>query len=240
MSWNEARSRNRIREHLKTVPEFDDHITLAKRAHAMAEDRGLMSTLPTRKAKLVEGAHVYGQLLDFDKLVSDQNNHETEETHRNVLRFLNAHYRLWDTIVDKDNSDRVDYHGARLHAIVTTPENNPRGQVERAVALASKLNEATKRVAAAYGFPARIRFGIDQGKCLAMTTGRAYEKDTLFFGAPANHAAKLAASRDEEGIYIAPGAMTAAGSTASRKTISGDMAFDEQFVAGATRRYDFG
>jgi Adenylate and Guanylate cyclase catalytic domain len=239
MAWNEARSRKRIQEHLKTVPQFDDHIALAKAVRALAEDRGLMSRLPSRKASVVEGAHIYGQLLDFDDLVADRNQGETERSHRNILRFLNMHYRLWDAIVDNDDADRVDYHGARLHAIVTSPEGNPQGQVERAVALASKLNDATKRVAAAYGFPARIRFGIDQGKCLAMTTGRAYEKDTLFFGPPANHAAKLAAARDEEGIYVAPGAQTAAGATASRKTLTGDMAFDEQFVAQAARRYSF-
>jgi class 3 adenylate cyclase len=239
MSWNEARSRKRIREHLKTVPQFDEHITLAKRASVMAEDRGLMATLPQRRAFVVEGAHVYGQLLDFDKLVADKNNQETEESHRNVLRSLDMHYRLWDSIIDNDESDRVDYHGARLHAIVTAPEGDPRGQTERAVALAVKLNEATKRVAAAYGFPSRIRFGIDQGKCVAMTTGRAHEKDTLFFGAPANHAAKLAAARDEEGIFVAPGAQSAAGSSASRKTYTGDIAFDEGFVAQASQRHQF-
>ena len=239
MAWNEARSRKRIQEHLKTVPQFDDHITLAKDARAMADDHGLMAQLPTRRAFVVEGAHIYGQLLDFDDLVADRNNGETEHSHRNVLRFLNMHYRLWDSIADNDDADRVDYHGARLHAIVTSPEGDPRGQVERAVALAFKLNDATKRIAKAYGFPARIRFGIDQGKCVAMTTGRAHEKDTLFFGAPANHAAKLAASRDEEGIYVAAGAERVAGSSASRRTTIGDMAFDERFIADAARRHTF-
>ncbi len=239
MSWSEARSSKRIQEHLKTVPKFDERVTLAKDARAMTEDRGLIAALPARRASVVEGAHVYGQLLDFDRLVADQHNNETDQSHRNVLRFLNMHYRLWDAIVHNDDADRVDYHGARLHAIVTTPEGDPRAQVERAVALASKLNDATKSVAAAFSLPARVRFGIDQGKCVAMTTGRAYEKDILFFGAPANHAAKLAASRDEEGIYVAVGAVSAAGSAASRRTITGDMIFDEQFVAEASRRYKF-
>jgi len=33
----------------------------------------------------------------------------------------------------------------------------------------------------------------DHGSCLAMSTGRSHDKDTLFLGRPANHAAKLAA-----------------------------------------------
>jgi hypothetical protein len=31
-----------------------------------------------------------------------------------VLSFLNMHYRVWDSIVDGESGDRVDYHGARL------------------------------------------------------------------------------------------------------------------------------
>lgn len=239
MAWNAARSRKRIEEHLKTAPQFDQHISLAKRAYAMAEDRGLMSTLTSRRASLVEGAHLYGQLLDFDRLVADQNRQETEQSHRNVLRFLDMHYRLWDSIVGQDDSERVDYHGARLHAVIPSPEGDPRGQTERAVALAVKLNTASKQIASAYGFPARIRFGIDQGKCLAMTTGRAHEKDVLFFGAPANYAAKLAAARDEEGIFVAPGAQIAAGPSGSKRTVTGDIAFDEQFVLDSSRRHSF-
>jgi class 3 adenylate cyclase len=238
MTWSETRSRKRIYEHLETVPQFDERITLAKHVRAMAEDRGLMSRLPASRAFVVEGAHLYGQLLDFEKIVADHDI-ETEDSHQRVLRFLNMHYRLWDSIVDNDDADRVDYHGARLHAIITSPEGDPRGQIERAVALASKLNDATKRIAGAYGFPARIRFGIDQGNCLAMTTGRAHEKDTLFFGAPANHAAKLAAASDEEGIFVSADAQRLAGSSATRRTTFGDMAFDEQFIAEASRRHSF-
>lgn len=199
----------------------------------------MRESAPASRAFVVEGAHIYGHLLDFEKLVADRDNRETEESHQSVLRFLNMHYRLWDSILDDDDAYRVDYHGARLHAIVTSPEDDPRGQIERAVALAAKLNDATKRIAAAYGFPARVRFGIDQGKCLAMTTGRALEKDTLFFGAPANHAAKLAAARDEEGIFVAESAQAIAGSRTARRTPVGDMAFDEQFVAEASRRHSF-
>jgi len=240
MSWSEARSRERIRNHLKTVPQFDDQISLAAMSDkAMAEDRGLLSTFTTGRAKVVEGAHLYAQLLDFDNLVVDQNKIETEESHRNVLRFLNMHYRLWDTIIGDHDSDRVDYHGARLHAIIVSPEGDGRAQTARAVALAHQLNDATRRVGSAYGFPTRIRFGIAQGKCLALTTGRDHDKDVLFLGSPANHAAKLAAARDEAGVYIAPAAQMIVGANASRKTSTGDMALDEMFLADAARAYPF-
>lgn len=240
MRWNLSRAKKRIQEHLKTVPQFDDHITLAKHGRLALDARkgGLMARLPTRRAFVVEGAHLYGQLLDFDRLVADQNDQETDNSHRNVLRFLHMHYRLWDSIVENDDADRIDYHGARLHAVVTSPEGDPRGQTERAVALAAKLTEASKRISSTYGFPARIRFGIDQGRCLAMSTGRDHEKDTLFLGAPANHAAKLAA-RGEEGIYVAPGAQSAVGTSVLRKSLTGDAMFEPRFVAAASQRHSF-
>jgi class 3 adenylate cyclase len=111
------------------------------------------------------------------------------------------HYRVWDGIVDGESSDRVDYHGARMHAVITSPAGDPVAQLKRAIALAKKLEEAAKQVGSAHGFPSRIRFGIDHGKCLAMTTGRSLEKDTLFLGRPANHAAKLAADGDGRGSF---------------------------------------
>jgi class 3 adenylate cyclase len=158
--------------------------------------------MPLREAFVVEGAHLYGQLLDFDDLVTEHGQ-ETEAAHRRLLRFLNIHYRVWDSLVDGDDGDRIDYHGARLHAVIASPIGDPAAQIERAVALARKLTEAARKVGGSHGFPSRIRFGIDHGKCLAMTTGRgAHEKDTLFLGRPANHAAKLVASGAEQGIFL--------------------------------------
>ena len=73
---------------------------------------------------------------------------------------LDLQYRLWDSIVQGDEADRVDFHGTRMHAIVSEP-SEPTEQIERAVALAVELGNATRRIAAFYDVPMRIRFGID-------------------------------------------------------------------------------
>ncbi len=241
MSWNEARSRKRIQEHQKTVPEFDDKITLAKYTGVVVEARkkGLMDTLSARRAFVVEGAHVYGQLLDFDAIAADSHGDETEHSHRELLQFLDLFYRLWDGIAEATASDRVDYHGARMHAVVTQPENDPAGQVERAYALATQLAEASRRIAAAAGFNARIRFGIDQGRCLAMTTGRAHEKDTLFLGSPANHAAKKVAESDEEGIFFVDGLRERLTNSQLTKSATGRVQLNEQAAKRALEIYKF-
>ena len=241
MSWNEARSRKRIREHLKTVPRFDSKLTLARQSRMLVEARakGLMDSLSTRTAFVVEGAHLYGQLLDFDRLASESNGNETEASHRILLQMLDTQYRLWDAIVENDEADRVDYHGARMHTIVSSP-SEPVRQIERAAALAVKLGNATRRIASFYDVPMRIRFGIDQGKCVALTTGRAHERDTLFLGSPANHAAKIAASDDEEGIYLTPWAQSIVGeSNLVAAAPDGTKVLRDAFFDQALRRNPF-
>jgi hypothetical protein len=239
MPWNAARAESRIRSHLRTVPSVDPNVTLAKHVADMAQDRGLVERLPIRRTFFVEGVHLYGQLLDFDRLIVD-NNHETTLSHERVLQFLDMHYRVWDGIVDDQNCDRIDYHGARLHAVVTRPDTDPKAQLERAIALAAKLTEASANVGRAHGFPGRVRFGLDHGKCLAMTTGRAHERDTLFLGSPANHAAKLAAQTDKEGIFLTENAQRVLGRSGLTKDASRQhLALDEALVRDAARRHRF-
>jgi class 3 adenylate cyclase len=240
MTWNAARAKARIQKHLITVPAVEDGVTLAKHIATLKEarKRGDLGEFSTRRTFLVEGVHLYGQLLDFDDLAMEQGR-ETERSHSRVLQFLHTYYRIWDAIVGDDDGHRVDYHGARMHAVVTEPAGDPRGQIERAVALANKLAEAAKQVGDAYGFPARIRFGIDHGRCLAMATGHAHEKDTLFLGAPANHAAKKAAQAGGPGVFLADGALRVVGAQAVAKSATGDMFLTESFARDAASRYRF-
>ncbi len=128
MSWNADRAKSRIREHLKTVPEVDRHVALDS---AVLAKRGLLSRMPLREAFVVEGAHLYGQLLDFEDLVTEHGQ-ETETAHRRLLRFLNMHYRVWDSLVDGDDGDRIDYHGVRLHAVIASPVGDPAAQIGEA------------------------------------------------------------------------------------------------------------
>jgi class 3 adenylate cyclase len=236
MAWKADRAEARIRAHLNTVPAVASNVALDS-ALIKKQRSGLIERLPVRQAAVVEGVHLYGNLLDFESLVAENGN-ETEASHRRLLGFLNMHYRVWDAIVDGESSDRVDYHGGRLHAVVTEPAGDPAGRIERAIALAKKLDDAAKKVGAAHGYPSRIRFGIDYGSCLAMSTGRSHEKDILFLGRPANHAAKLAAQSNEEGIFLTETAQRHLAPSAFKKSM-GQVALDEAYVRGATRRYQF-
>jgi hypothetical protein len=167
MSWSDQRSRKRIAEFLVTVPALDETISLEQQNRILAEARAKkgLDQISARRAFVVEGAHLYGELLDFDDVVAERDGHETESSQRSALSFLSMHYRLWDEIAQDEDANRVDYHGSRMHSVVTDPEGDARAQIQRAVALAVRLGTATKEVAARFGFPSRIRFGIDQGRC---------------------------------------------------------------------------
>jgi len=239
MSWNQARAEKRIAHHLTTVPIFDETITLAEQSRkiVLARKNENLDDLSTRAAFVVEGAHLYGYLLDYDTLVADNDGVETQETHEALLRFLDAQYKLWDSIVVSHDADRVDYHGARLHAVVSEPLNDAKGQIEKAIALASELNAATRKIALALGFVARVRFGIDQGKCLALTTGRGHDRDTLFMGTPANYAAKLAADGDEEGTFLTESASNKLKTGNLSKSLRGQYFANQAAIAEASLIY---
>lgn len=201
--WKAPRSRERIKAFIEKAPTVDRDIHLMRaRSATLAK---ATAAYPRGRAVLVEGAHVYGQLTKFESIVADAFRGESEETHQRILQFLDAFYKVWDSMVEEGGADTVDFHGPRLHAIVTNPEGDPKTQVQKAVALATALSSSAKMLGDAFGFPAEIRFGIDHGKCLAMTTGREHETETLFLGSAANHAAKLAAGK-EPGIYLTPSA----------------------------------
>ena len=71
-----------------------------------------------------------------------------------------------------------------------------------------------------------------------MTTGRSHEKDTLFLGRPANHAAKLASESDQEGIYLTELAQQRAAAGAMHKSF-GQIALDEAYVRNAVQKHRF-
>lgn len=241
MVWKRDRAQARIKQHMQSAPTVDSNVTLAehrllaKKSFAEARAAG---RFPNARAVAVTGAHVYGVLLDFDDQVVDSARQETEASHKRVLEFLHVHYSVWDGIVDGEDALRIDFHGPRLHAVITEPKDNPREQVKRAVALAAKLEEAARRVGAAQNVPSRTRFGIDHGVCLALTTGRSHDTDTLFLGSPANHAAKLAAADLAPGIYLTHRAQTVE-SGKPADPMSKMARAETALLAEATRLYRF-
>ncbi|MBI0532000.1 adenylate/guanylate cyclase domain-containing protein [Sphingomonas sp. TX0522] len=221
MPWDEDRARKRIRRFIDSVPE--GQIVVEDFGSFLADSRmrkGAFSAAPVVEAALVDiprnraitthAVHVYANLVDFNSVLTDAGR-ETEASHRRALEFLHAHYGACDALIDEFEMQRVDFHGSRLHAVVLEPEG-PRNEGERvrtAVAFASAFREMVDRLAAEHPeFATRVRIGIDSGPAVAIDGGKGNEREPLFVGSPANHAAKLA-DGDGEGVELSPRAAAA-------------------------------
>lgn len=215
MSWNEERSRGRIRRFIDTVPQgeiiVEDFVEFAKRSKIIKAEAGLedlsereaLMHIPRNRAISTHGVHVYANLMRFNDVLVDAGR-ETEASHRRALEFLHAHYAACDALVVEFDLQRVDFHGSRLHAVVLTPEGreNEPERIRKGIAFAAAFQELVDRLGEEYPqFETPVRIGLDSGPAVAIDGGKSGEHEPLFIGSPANHAAKLAAG-DEPGLFV--------------------------------------
>ena len=222
MAWNENRARARIRKFIDSVPKGDIKVEDFRsylnetRAYMGISDaaaaKAALIDIPRNRAITTHGVHVYANLIDFNAVLTDVGR-ETEASHRRALEFLHAHYQACDLLIDEFELQRVDFHGARLHAVVLSPEGswNEGERVSVAVSFAAAFREMVLKLGQQFPkFQTGVCIGIDSGPAVAIDSGKHDEREPLFIGSPANHAAKLAAG-DSEGINLAPRAAAALG-----------------------------
>lgn len=215
MAWNEDRARARIRDFIGSVPEGDIRVEdfqaflsesrMQRGVFADASVRAALVDIPRNRAITTDAVHVYANLVDFNDVLIEAGR-ETEASHRRALEFLHLHYRGCDELIDQFEMQRVDFHGSRLHAVVLTPlgAENEGERVRIAVAFAAAFREMVERLGDDYPqFKTRVCIGVDSGPAVAIDSGRSDEREPLFVGSPANHAAKLATG-DEEGLNLSP------------------------------------
>lgn len=197
------------------VEDFRTFLTESRVQKAAFADTSVQAALldiPRNRAITTHGVHVYANLVDFNDVLTDAGR-ETEASHRRAFEFLNAHYRACDELVDQFEMQRVDFHGSRLHAVVLGPEGNEGERVRIAVGFAVAFRQMVERLGDEYpNFQTRVCIGIDSGPAVAIDSGRKDEREPLFIGSPANHAAKLA-DGGYEGLNLSPRAAAALGQT---------------------------
>ena len=225
MAWNEDSARKRIRDFMESVPQgdimvedFRTFLTEARVQKGMAADasvRAALVDIPRNRAITTDAVHIYANLIDFNDVLTEAGR-ETEASHKRALEFLHAHYQGCDELIDEFEMQRVDFHGSRLHAVVLAPEGaeNEGERVRVAVAFSAAFRELVERLGDKHpNFKTGVCIGIDSGPAVAIDSGRRGEREPLFIGSPANHAAKLADGTDE-GLNLSPGAASAIGQMA--------------------------
>ncbi len=247
MSWSQQKSLQRIRSFRASAPatainlrNFDQGYVSARKAsiqaglHRGGRAEPLIFDVPPDAAILVDGVHVYIQMLDFAAAMIERER-ETEASHRRVLSMLHLNYAACDQVAEEFEAQRVDFHGARMHAVIVSPPGpgNEKERAERALAFADAVKRAIEEVGRTteHGrYSTRVRVGVDSGPAVAVNSGTKDEREPLFLGAPANYAAKLAEG-DDEGIFMSNRVRRDLG---LQQLVANDILFSERHSAAST------
>lgn len=175
-----------------------------------------LSNIAVNEAYRVDGVHMYADILNLDEMLN-VTGVEGERCHQRTLRFLDLHYRAVTRVLDRVEGKRVDFQNQRLHALFVKPYNTEadaeKKRLQRAVSTAQLIIDVLKETDdEEESLPAaKVRIGIDTGRALAVNNGRRGNREPLFLGDPANHAAKIAGKGSAAGIFLTNAARTVLG-----------------------------
>lgn len=219
MSWSHSRAEGRIRKFASDAPEVkveryeDDFVRriTESRIIAKAEGRGIgdnppLYDLPDGTAVVTETVQVYVRPVNFNE-VRVAGGVSSEQGDARALSLLHLLYAAGDRVVEDAGAQRVDFHGPRMHGVVIEPrgEASLQERIATGLRLAEQMIELSRSAEARFfadlGLDIRFRVGIDAGPCVAINSGRSDEREPMFIGPAANHAAKLAMG-DEPGIFL--------------------------------------
>ncbi|TAK27008.1 MAG: transcriptional regulator [Myxococcaceae bacterium] len=213
-AWKRSISESRVRDALKALPSVEV-VDLTREI-----DLATVS-IPLTKAYRVDGVHTYIDIVNADQLL-DSDKTESERSHRRLLRYLHIFQRVLHTaVLSVTDVYRVDAQNHRTHLITYKPYDDEAKRVAVAITVADSLR---KLVALADDLheelaDARVRVGIESGVALAVRNGTRGDRELLFLGNPANHAAKLLGGTSD-GIYLGAVARAALGKEFETKTPS--------------------
>jgi hypothetical protein len=217
MSWNYSRAHERVRKSVNEAPVIsvqrfrEDYLAemRVRKAALGIQDNAQPTIRDLRpgQAIIVDTVQIYVNVTNYNDMRLDQGR-ETPESHARALSFLHLHYAALDRATDGVGAQRVDFHGPRMHAALLlsagTDVASQQELIEQALRLARRtvaISEAATRDIARGSTSPIFRIGIDIGTCVAVDSGRGDEREPLFIGGAANHAAKLAEG-DRGGIFV--------------------------------------
>lgn len=197
-TWNKDRAASHIDKKISEV----DVVTVKD----YGRDKSL-SNIGVNEAYRVDGVHMYADILNLDEMLN-VTAVEGERCHQRTLRFLDLHYRAVTRILDRVDAKRVDFQNQRLHSVFVKPYNSEaeaeKKRLQNAVATAQLIIDVLKETGDdEENLPAaKVRIGLDTGLALAVNNGRRGNREPLFLGDPANHAAKIAGKGKAAGIFL--------------------------------------
>ncbi|MDP3277931.1 MAG: adenylate/guanylate cyclase domain-containing protein [Deltaproteobacteria bacterium] len=195
MSWNPEQVRSRVREAIKATNSIE--VVNLTREIDLAN-----AQLPLSKAYRVDGVHAYLDIVNADELLESTET-ESERSHKRFVRYLNILSRvLHATVLTKTDVFKIDQQNHRLHLLQFKPYDDERKRIACMVSVMRALHTLLAKVDALHGefSDAKVCVGVESGVALAVTNGTRGDRELLFLGPPANHAAKLLC--DRSGIFL--------------------------------------
>lgn len=186
MAWKYSRSKERIEKYLKELGQIE--------IEKLAREADLESLLTETKCREVFGAHVYVTVSNFARLASE---HADTERYRRLIQAVHVYEREVNRIVEDQNGVNglaIHFQGQKLHALLYRPIDDARVLATRATLLQLILRDFVKEVFNP-AFPNFDNFsiagGADIGTVIGTKNGTKGDRELLFLGNPANHAAKI-------------------------------------------------
>jgi class 3 adenylate cyclase len=184
MSWNYQRSMDRIRAHLENMGDIE--------VEKLRREADLEQLLSETTCRDIYGAHVYIQVSNFARLASD--GPYAEDDYKRLIQGMHIYQRAVTRIVEGFGGVLVHFQGPKLHALFYRPIDDGEELATRAVLLQLVLKDFVESIFN-LAFPNCDDFttagGTDLGNAIGTMDGINGDRELLFVGAPANHAAKI-------------------------------------------------
>src|SRR5258708_4289659 len=158
----------------------------------LRKEADLEQLLSETTCRDIYGAHVYIQVSNFARLASD--GPYAEDDYKRLIQGVHIYERAVTRIVEGLGGVLVHFQGPKLHALFYRPIDDGEALATRAVLLQLVLKDFVKTIFNP-AFPNcddfTIAGGTDLGNAIGTMDGINGDRELLFVGAPANHAAKI-------------------------------------------------
>lgn len=182
MSWDYQKSLQRIQKFLNSMGDIE--------VSRLTREADLEQLLTETSCREIYGAHVYVHVSNFARLASDGINDQDDYKH--LIREVHIYQREVTRIVESFGGVFVHFQGPKLHALFYRPIDNSKELAARAVLLQLVLKDFAHTIFnLAFPHDFTIAGGADLGSAIGTSNGMRGDRELLFLGAPANHAAKI-------------------------------------------------
>ena len=188
MSWNEERSRERVKSN-----DFKDYEINVSDLSTSRDFR----TLGTKEVRRVNGVHIYADIPNFHEAVGDTGNDKQKQ--RKLVRAASVLRKIQRDLLEHDDIGDIQRQSARIHSLNYKPYDDQAERAKRAVIYAITYNSYVHDVfndvfSDVRNFESAI--GAASGTTYVANIGRRGNRELISLGSAANLGAKVLSAGD--------------------------------------------